>query len=105
LAGVLLWEAQQLGKEGNWVRARFEREAQQVPGYSFNSRRWGGVVQVLAWLPLKLGRMVRGVRGTADEIGNLSAGILILLAVIVVLLGALNWEPLQNLLKGIFQLE
>lgn len=105
LAGVLLWEAQQLGKEGNWVRARFEREAQQVPGYSFNSRRWGGVVQVLAWLPLKLGRMVRGVRGTADEIGNLSAGILILLAVIVVLLGAFNWEPLQNLLRGIFQLE
>jgi hypothetical protein len=105
LAGLLLWEAQQLGKDSNWVRARFEREAQQVPGYSFNPRRWGGLVQVLAWLPLHLGRMVRGVGGTADEIGNLIVGMSILIAVIFVLLGVLNWELLQNLLEGIFQLE
>lgn len=105
LAGLLLWEAQQLGKDSNWVRTRFEKEAQQVPGYSFNPRRWGGAVQVLVWLPLHLGRAARGVGGTADEIGNLIAGILILIAVIFILLGVLHWELLQNFLKGIFQLE
>lgn len=103
LAGMFLWEAQQLGRDVNWAKARFETEAKRVPGYSLTPRRWGRLWQVLFWLPLTLGRMVRGAGGTVDEIGNLLTGILILIGIILVVLGVVNWDLIKELLQGAFE--
>ncbi len=90
LAASFLWEARHSGRDVSWAKARFEAQARCVPGYSLNPRRWGYPLQVLVWLPLNLGRRVRGIRGTVDEIGNLMTGITILIAIILVLLVVFN---------------
>ncbi|MFP5272629.1 ATP-binding protein [Coleofasciculus sp.] len=86
LAGSLLWEARQQRRDINWVKARFEVEARRTPGYSFELHQLPLPLQVLVRFPLNLGRMVRGIRGTVDEIGNLMVGTAILIGVILVVL-------------------
>jgi uncharacterized protein len=83
LAGSLLWEARQQGRDINWVKGRFEVEARRTPGYSFELHQLPLPLQVLVRFPLNLGRMVRGIRGTVDEIGNLMVGTAILIGVIL----------------------
>ncbi|EDX73088.1 hypothetical protein MC7420_2706 [Coleofasciculus chthonoplastes PCC 7420] len=83
LAGSLLWEARQQGRDINWVKGRFEVEARRTPGYSFELHQLPLPLQVLVRFPLNLGRMVRGIRGTVDEIGNLMVGTVILIGVIL----------------------
>lgn len=84
LAGRLLWEARQQGRDINWVKERFEVEARRTPGYSFELHQLPPPLQTLVRFPLNLGRMVRGIRGTVDEVGNLMVGTVILIAVILV---------------------
>lgn len=101
LAASLLWEARQQGRDVNWAKSQFELEARRVPGYSFNPRQGKHLWRLLFWLPLTLGRFVRGVRGTVDEVGNLLTGLMILMVVMVAVVGVLNWQNLLELLQGL----
>ena len=101
LAGRCLWEAQTQNRPDDWAKAQFERQGLRLPRNRFDSHRLRHLLRLLVWLPLNLGRLVRGIGGTVDEINSLITGILFLIAFILVVLGVLNWEQLQQLLQDV----
>lgn len=102
LAGRCLWDAKQQDETVDWAKKQFQQEEQRLPQRRFNPRRLMLRLRLLFWLPLNLGKLARGIGGTVDDIGNLITGTVILIAVILVIFGVLNWQELQKLLKDAF---
>ncbi|NEO34494.1 MAG: ATP-binding protein [Symploca sp. SIO3C6] len=99
LAGRCLWDAKQRDETVDWAKKQFQQEKQRLPQRRFNPRRLILPLRLLLWLPLNLGRLARMIGNFVDDTGNLITGAFILIAIILVWFGALNWSELQKLLK------
>ena len=101
LAGLYLWEAQTQNRPDDWAKTKFDQQAERLPQPRFDPRRWGRWLRLIIWLPLNLGRMARGVGNSLDDLGNLIAGTVILILVIVVVLQVVPWDQVKDLLEKV----
>lgn len=98
MAAHYVFEAQVTGRDEDWVRTRFRRQAGP---YRRLRRRLGQWMARQVWqAPAWLGRTAGWLGATCDDVRNWIVGILILLLVILFLTGVL---PMQEFLTWLFQ--
>jgi len=100
LAASALCQARQEGKDRAWARARFQTEARRIPRNNMPLHRLTQPLRWLVWdVPLRLGRLAKGIGGTVDEVTAWIIGMAIVLVVILAVLGVLNYAQVLELLR------
>lgn len=105
LAAVCLWEAREYDESDEWARERFEKEAHKAKRYWFDPHGFVSPLRWLFWdLPSAVGRLV-GVLGVkVSDMRNWFVGIAIIVTILALGLGIVNWEQIREFLKKILGL-
>ncbi|MBD2598627.1 ATP-binding protein [Nostoc spongiaeforme FACHB-130] len=100
IAGGLVCEARQQGHDENWVKTRFVQESRRLPQSRLGSRRWWLGLRWLVWnLPIRLGRVVKFLGGTVDDVSSWIKGMAILVMVILVFTRVINWNEVWDFVR------
>lgn len=98
LAGSCLWEARQQNKDIRWAKAQFDQQSNQFKSKS--NHQWG---HYLRWLvgdiPVRLGRITKLIGGSVGELTNWSIGFVLMILVILVFAGVLNWNQVWDFVR------
>ena len=92
-AASFLYQAAQGGHGEKWAKQQFDREVERLP----KRKQKPDPVRAL----INLGKLARGIGGNLDDFGNLVAGVVIVIFVILAVLGILRWEQIKAFLEGL----
>ena len=100
LAAVYLWEAREYDQSDRWAKERFEKEAYKAKRYRLDPRGFVLPLRWLCWdLPSAVGRLV-GILGVkVGDMRNWIVGIVIIIVILAMVLGLVNWEQVREILK------
>lgn len=99
IAGGLVCEARQHGHDKEWVKKRFQSQSNRLPS-NLNSRSWQRQVHWLIWdLPVNLGKFPKFIGNSIDDVSNWIIGLVIILMVILVIAGVLNWNEVWDFIR------
>ncbi|MEC4814612.1 MAG: ATP-binding protein [Scytonema sp. PMC 1069.18] len=101
LAGSLVWEARQQGKDKNWMKTRFAEESKRVPG---NQRRWLRRGRFIRDMVSGIGAFSQWLAQAWNDAKDLILGIVILVIIILAIFGVLNPEKVKEFLGYLLNL-
>lgn len=93
LAANFLWQAGKHGYGEPWARQQFLLEEQRLPRQRVSTNPIRAVKN--------LGKLAQWIGDTLDDVGNLLAGVVILIVVFLGITGIFHWSQVQDLLKKI----
>ncbi|NJM73930.1 MAG: ATP-binding protein [Scytonema sp. RU_4_4] len=106
LAGMLVCQARQQGKDENWVKTRFKEQSRRLPRAGLGSRRWWRSLRWLVWnFPIRIGSVVKSIGVSMDNITAWIIGVVVVFAFILVVFGLVThseaWQWIKNLVDKV----
>ncbi|BAY46952.1 hypothetical protein SAMD00079811_45680 [Scytonema sp. HK-05] len=106
LAGMLVYQARQQGKDENWVKTQFEEQSRRLPRPGLGSRRWWRSLHWLVWnVPIRIGSVVKSIGVSMDDMSNWILGFGIVCVIILVVFGLVThsqaWQWIQKLVNKV----
>ncbi|GAB1544714.1 hypothetical protein NUACC21_73900 [Scytonema sp. NUACC21] len=101
IAGSLVWEARQQGKDKNWVKTRFAQESKRLPG---NKRRWWRRGRLIGDIFSSIGAFSLWLAEVWNNAKTLVLGIVILVTIILAIFRVLNPDKVKELLGYLLNL-
>ncbi|KOP27060.1 AAA family ATPase [Hapalosiphon sp. MRB220] len=100
LACRYLWEARHQGKDIKWAKEQFLQQINQSQSSSNHPwLKWQWLRWIVWDFPIRLGRVTKFIGGNVDEVKSLITGYVILISVILIVVGLVNWEQVKDLLQ------
>ncbi|WP_315790070.1 ATP-binding protein [Fischerella sp. JS2] len=100
LACKCLWEARYQDKDIKWAKEQFLQEINQSQSSSNHHwLQWQWLRWIVWDFPVRLGRVAKFIGANVDDTTNWIIGFVILILLIFVVVGLVNWEQVKDLLQ------